>query len=295
MADLDGHVWTSQQINHDRIGGFHINSAVLTVNYVPEHSHDFEELVCILDGRGEQTINGKSFEIKTGDVFVIQGQDRHGFANLDHVHIVNLGYQRRYLEQMEDMFLTIPGFSPMFYVAPRHRNLLAFESRLNLKPMELSNLSLMIDQFKQEFARKRAFSEAMLQVCFYQIVVFLADQYSQEPSDAPRGRFLALAPVLRYIEVQYMHPITLDELTKQAGMSTNQFLRAFNDIVQTWPIDYVIRVRIQKACELLERGDQTITDIAYDVGFRDSNYFSRIFKKITGCAPGEYRKKVKSC
>ena len=114
---------------------------------------------------------------------------------------------------MEHVFLAIPGFSPMFYVAPRHRNLLAFESRLNLKPTELSNLALMIDQFKQEFTRKRAFSEAVLQVCFYQIVAFLSDQYSQEPSDAPRGRFLALAPVLRYIEEQYMHPITLEELT----------------------------------------------------------------------------------
>ena len=295
MADLEGPVRTSQQINHDRIGGFHINSGVLTVSHVPDHSHDFEELVCILDGKGEQIINGKSFEIKTGDVFVIQGQDQHGFANLDHVHIVNLGYQRRYLEEMEHVFLAIPGFSPMFYVAPRHRTLLAFESRLNLKPTELSNLALMIDQFKQEFTRKRAFSEAVLQVCFYQIVAFLSDQYSQEPSDAPRGRFLALAPVLRYIEEQYMHPITLEELTKQAGMCTNQFLRAFNELIQTSPIDYVIRVRIQKACELLKRGDRTITDVAYDVGFRDSNYFSRIFKKITDCTPGEYRKKVRSC
>lgn len=78
-------------------------------------------------------------------------------------------------------------------------------------------------------------------------------------------------------------------------MCTNQFLRAFNELIQTSPIDYVIRVRIQKACELLKRGDRTITDVAYDVGFRDSNYFSRIFKKITDCTPGEYRKKVRSC
>ena len=294
MADLDGRVRTSRQISHVRIGGFHIDSAVLTVNHIPDHCHDFEELVCILDGKGEQMINGRPYELRTGDVFVIQGQDRHGFANLDHVHIVNIGYRRSYLEAMEGMLLTIPGFSPMFYVAPRHRDLLAFESRLNLPPMELSNLSLLIDQFRQEFEHQRPFSEAVLRVCFYQIVVFLAVQYSQEPSDAPRGRFLAMAPVLRYIEDQYMHPITLTELTELAGMSTNQFLRVFNELFRTSPIDYVIHVRVQKACELLNMEDRKITDIAYDVGFRDSNYFSRVFKKVTGYTPGEYRKKVRS-
>ena len=50
MTDFDGRVRTSRQINHDRIGGFHIDSAVLSVNHISEHCHDFEELVCILDG-----------------------------------------------------------------------------------------------------------------------------------------------------------------------------------------------------------------------------------------------------
>lgn len=295
MLEAAKYMNTSRQANHERIGGFHINSGVLTSPYMPDHCHDFEELVCILDGRGEQRINGYTYEVKKGDVFVIQGQDRHGFANLDHVDIVNIGYRRAYLEAMEDMLLTIPGFSPMFYVAPRHRNLLAFESQINLPPLELSHLTLLLDQFQQEFVHTRSYSEAVLQACFYQMVVFLAAQYSQEPADAPRGRFLAMAPVLRYIEEQYVDPITLSELADLSGMGTNQFLRVFNELFRTSPIDYVIHVRVQKACDLLAAEDRRITDIAYDVGFRDSNYFSRIFKKVMGCTPGEYRKKVRLC
>jgi AraC family L-rhamnose operon transcriptional activator RhaR/AraC family L-rhamnose operon regulatory protein RhaS len=56
------------------------------------------------------------------------------------------------------------------------------------------------------------------------------------------------------------------------------------------PIDHLLHVRIQKATELLAGSDRTITDIAFDCGFTDSNYFTRQFRKTTGHSPSEYRK-----
>ncbi|MEP3932587.1 helix-turn-helix transcriptional regulator, partial [Rhodopirellula bahusiensis] len=59
------------------------------------------------------------------------------------------------------------------------------------------------------------------------------------------------------------------------------------------PIKYLIQVRIQEASRLLRSTDRSITDIAFDVGFSDSNYFSRQFRTHLGLSPREYRKQMR--
>ena len=56
------------------------------------------------------------------------------------------------------------------------------------------------------------------------------------------------------------------------------------------PIDYLIRLRIRKAAELLCDDGTKVTEAAFRVGFADGNYFSRQFRRVTGLTPGEYRR-----
>ena len=55
------------------------------------------------------------------------------------------------------------------------------------------------------------------------------------------------------------------------------------------PIDYFIRLKIQKACELLETTDQQVGEMGYSLGYPDIDYFSRLFKKVVGLSPRQYR------
>jgi AraC-like DNA-binding protein len=72
-------------------------------------------------------------------------------------------------------------------------------------------------------------------------------------------------------------------------MSKRSFLRAFQAATGKSPIAYLIQLRINRAASLLRRGDDSITDIAFLVGFRDSNYFTRQFRKVFGTSPRAYR------
>jgi len=74
-------------------------------------------------------------------------------------------------------------------------------------------------------------------------------------------------------------------------MSESSLQRAFKKITGTSPLDYHLKKRIDSACLLLRNSDSPITMIAYDMGFSDSNYFSRQFKKVKGETPGEFRKR----
>ncbi|MEM6365698.1 MAG: AraC family transcriptional regulator, partial [Planctomycetota bacterium] len=84
--------------------------------------------------------------------------------------------------------------------------------------------------------------------------------------------------------------IALAELVAMSGMSRSNYIRMFEAAMGTSPINYLIGLRIDEASRLLRSTDRSITDIAFDVGFSDSNYFSRQFRKAHDQSPREYRK-----
>jgi AraC-like DNA-binding protein len=73
-------------------------------------------------------------------------------------------------------------------------------------------------------------------------------------------------------------------------MSKNHFLRVFKQCYKTSPTDYLIRLRLSKALELMAESDRTVSEIAYEVGFSDSNYFTRQFRRVYGQPPTAFRK-----
>ena len=89
-----------------------------------------------------------------------------------------------------------------------------------------------------------------------------------------------------------MQPVTLDELVEISGMSRRNFIRTFEETTGSSPIKYLIDLRIREASRLLRSTDKSVTDIAFDVGFADSNYFSRQFRSALGISPREYRKQI---
>ena len=100
-----------------------------------------------------------------------------------------------------------------------------------------------------------------------------------------------LAKVLDYLHTKYTHPITLADLVKRSGLSQAHFERRFSKILGCSPIDYLVRVRVRAARELLEQTDRTITDIALAVGFYDHSHFTKTFKQLMSCTPFGYRKR----
>jgi len=74
-------------------------------------------------------------------------------------------------------------------------------------------------------------------------------------------------------------------------MSESSLLSTFKEATGQSPIDYLIHLRIQRAAELLCRSVQSISEIAFAVGFEDSNYFSRQFRQTMHTSPREYRRR----
>lgn len=84
-------------------------------------------------------------------------------------------------------------------------------------------------------------------------------------------------------------PLTLEEYARSAGFSVSQFSHLFKKHYGTSPMAYFIELRIQRAKELLDSTGLSVKEVAWELGFDDQLYFSRIFKKVSGISPTTYR------
>lgn len=98
--------------------------------------------------------------------------------------------------------------------------------------------------------------------------------------------------VLNYITENYCQPMSADRLAEQLGMSLSKFSRFFRKATGNSFTDFVNRIRINKACELLMNTDQYVTNVCYDVGFNNVANFNRRFLQLKGITPKEFRRKA---
>ncbi len=99
----------------------------------------------------------------------------------------------------------------------------------------------------------------------------------------------AVEHVLEYIHTHYTEPLNLEKLAGLVDMDIKKFAYVFHKYVGVYPIDYLIQHRMSRARVMLATSNSSIRNIAESIGYGDSHYFSRLFKKYTGCTPSEFR------
>ncbi len=100
--------------------------------------------------------------------------------------------------------------------------------------------------------------------------------------------------VLKFVLENISDPdMKIDDIAQAMGMSRSVLYGKIKNAVGLTPIDFVRHIKIMKAIEMLRDTDETLTSIAFAVGFSDPKYFSKVFKKEMGIIPSEYREKNK--
>ncbi|MFC7620626.1 helix-turn-helix transcriptional regulator [Microlunatus sp. GCM10028923] len=120
-------------------------------------------------------------------------------------------------------------------------------------------------------------------------VLLARDAGMTEPvREVPRGVRRALARVAEHLD----EPITVPDLIEASGMSPTQFYDAFVAAAGTSPKDYIRRVKIARAKDLLAGPEPTITEIGHRLGFSSSQHFAEVFRRYEGRSPSDYRREM---
>lgn len=268
------------------------DSCRVDINNLPSgfrlHSHDYVEIVIILGGSGEHNINGKTYPVASGDVYVLQGMQEHGFQNCSSdFRILNVMYRPDIVCFPLDRLKTLPGYQALFLLEPARRRDGEFHSLLRLDSGHLKELLEKVNCIRQEMEMRLDGFDTACQAYLIEMIVLLSRFYSCTQGASTAG-ILRFSEAVAWMEENFLKSSTISQLARRSAMSERHFLRTFKKTFDVSPLEYLINLRIRYAAGLLHAGRHNITETAEKSGFRDSNYFSRQFKRIMGVSPRQY-------
>ena len=256
----------------------------------PIHIHDFDELAIVSGGAGIHIIDDEKYPIIRGDVFVIQGDHRHGFDDTRDLHLTNFLFRRDYFEQLKKEFVHLPGFNALFVNEPLYRKNQKFKSKLHLNFRQFREISQLMTSMKNELKDEQPGSNEVIQRNLEILIIKLCRYYSNV--EAPNSKMLLrISTAIDFMENNFEQKISVSKLAKITFMSESSFRHTFKNITGLSPIDFLIRLRIGKATEIMtETPGINVTETAMKTGFDDSSYFAKKFKKIIGISPMAFLK-----
>lgn len=160
----------------------------------------------------------------------------------------------------------------------------------------LGPLALTIAMLDEEVQRQAFGFDTVVQGLFDVIFVILLREMVEQRgaacagwSQAVRDQHVRRAVVAMHDDCA--HPWTLEELASLAGLSRTGLAQRFRAVMGNTPLAYLRTVRLQRAMRLLSETDRTLEQVAAQVGYRDAFSFSKVFKRVVGIAPKEFRRR----
>lgn len=159
---------------------------------------------------------------------------------------------------------------------------------------EQSAVNIVYDQNRLEVLKEiislleNPLSDEHLELVHFKLMAFLSTLCYTTTSENNISDKISLS--INYMKTNLDEALTIDKLANQACFSVSRYSELFKQKTGYSPIQYFIRLKIQKACEYLYLTNMNSKEICKKVGFEDPFYFSRMFKKQIGLSPIQYKK-----
>ena len=252
---------------------------------------DLVSFLCfvVLSGEGELSYEGQTYQLHSGDCVFIdcrkayshstgysggEGSDDHTTVEYKNANLWSLQWCHFYAPSLPAVYEKYKerGGRPVFHpedIAP-------FVSLLT----DLYNLAATSD-----YIRDMRINEKLGTL----LTLLMEQSWHPESVTVSRKR-MELAAVKEYLDEHFTEKIMLEELAEKFFINKFYLSKIFKETYGTTVNNYLISKRITRAKQLLRFTDMTVDEIGVAVGMADANYFSRMFRKVEGSSPREYRK-----
>lgn len=250
------------------------------------HWHENFEILYFEKGDAVIYCNSEPIQVGPGELIIINSNDWHYGENLSSQLIY-------YVVEFDLSFIDSNHIDlcQTKYLTPLLQNRILFRNQIHRHDELLTEVRQLI----KEYYRQELGYELAVKAYIYRIIVLLLRHYgeqtiSETEKNRQRKTLSRLSPVLEYMDCHYTEQLSLKQLSAMANMSNHYFCRLFKSLTGKAPTEYINHLRLNKAVTLLRESELNITEVALAVGFNDSNYFSRIFKKYKHISPSQLLK-----
>jgi len=245
-------------------------------------------IILVCRSTGICRYDGTCMSVQSGNVFVVDASVPLQLEGTGNLKAACIYFDSRKLKMHRWPTVQLAGYHELF-INGLHGNKGAYHIPiLALDETSLRNCIALTEEMEKCSSERFPCWEMLADIHFRHLVLSLSRAYDGHlrPHDEAR---LRVAKAMEYIDNHYLEAMDLDKLAKLVGMSPRTFYRLFKRATGHPPLAYIILRRVQHSSELLRNTDQLITQVAYDSGFSDSNYFTREFRRIIGETPSSYR------
>ena len=253
------------------------------------HTHtDFCELVIVVNGNSSNEFSeNRILKMQPGDVVLMMPGSLHRYTKIKQFKYYNILFAPELLDIIPGFLSQMPNYEH-FRKTPEN-----MPHILHLGERDFSKAATLLEEMMQEQLNNSVGHEEALFADFYRLLVYIL-RYGKTSGNATRSSTIAfqLGQIIFYMEAHSNQDLSVGSLSRQARMSESSFRHRFKELTGLSPLDYLIRLRLQKAVLMLLHSDYQITQIALESGFSDSNYFARKFRDIFKRSPRDFRIKA---
>lgn len=253
---------------------------------IDNHLQICHEITYIISGKGYVTTDSKTLNAAAGDVFLTRKGQMHSIkadkqSEMSYYYLAfdfNVDSEEKPYSLIKDLFLSNDAI--------RERDCL----EINIPFSKLISEMYYLSDFSVEMAN--SYIEQILMLVYRLFSHKISSKYVSAKVNKPVG--FAVYSVIRYISENIYTLDSIAQMAKDLGYCDSYISRIFKEKMGTTLQAYITLKKMEKAKEMIKRGDITITEIALKLHFESLQSFSKSFRRTVGMSPMEYRKQCES-
>ena len=230
----------------------------------------------VLDGAGKLYYDNCEYRIKKGDCVFIDCKNTYThMTGYDGDRLWSLQWCHFYSNTLPDIYNKYceRGGKPVFHPAKVKEIIQTMDSIYEIAESD-------------DYIRDMRINDKLS----YLLTLLMEESWHPD-SAVKKKKKMEIVKIKEYLDENYNRKVSLDELCSKFYINKYYMMKLFSEAYGTTINNYANSVRVTKAKQLLRFSDKRMDEISSELGFEDANYFSRLFKKVEGMSPSEYRKK----